>query len=314
MRSCSAEIHVMSEFTGAIRGQDGGMNSTPTVTVLGTGIMGLPMAANIVKAGLTVRAWNRTIEKAKPLADMGVTVLADPAEAVAGADIVVTMLTDGQAVHDVFEATKDAFAPGTLWLQMSTVGIDWTAKLSDAAEKAGIAFVDAPVLGTKQPAEQGKLVVLASGHDELRDRCAPVFDAVGSRTLWVGPAGAGTRLKLVANAWVLALTNATAESIGLAKALGLDPKLFLEAIRGGSVDVPYAHVKGAAMMAEDFPPAFPARLALKDAKLVLEAGDDTVDLAGARATQAHLEAVVEAGHGDDDMAALYLAVVANCTE
>jgi 3-hydroxyisobutyrate dehydrogenase len=297
----------MSQFVGAIRGQDDGMNSTPTVTVLGTGIMGRPMAANLVKAGLTVRAWNRTIEKARPLAEMGATVLADPAEAIAGADIVVTMLTDGQAVHDVFEATKDAFAPDTLWIQMSTVGIDWTAKLSDAAEKAGIAFVDAPVLGTKQPAEQGKLVVLASGPDEIRDRCAPVFDAVGSRTVWVG---AGTRLKLVANAWVLALTNAIAESVGLAKALGIDPKLFLEAIRGGSVDVPYAHVKGAAMMAEDFPPAFPARLALKDAKLVLEAGDDTVDLAGARATRAHLETVVETGHGDEDMAALYLAVVA----
>jgi 3-hydroxyisobutyrate dehydrogenase len=285
------------------------MNSTPTVTVLGTGIMGLPMAANLVKAGLPVRAWNRTIEKAQPLAERGATVLANPAEAVAGADIVVTMLADGQAVHEVFEATKDAFAPDTLWIQMSTVGIDWTGKLSEAAEKAGIAFVDAPVLGTKQPAEQGKLLVLASGRDELRDRCAPVFDAVGSRALWVGPVGSGTRLKLVANAWVLALTNATAESIGLAKALGIDPNLFLEAIKGGSVDVPYAHVKGAQMMAEEFPPAFPASLALKDAKLVLEAGDGTVDLAGSSATAAHLEAAVNAGHGDEDMAALYRAVV-----
>jgi 3-hydroxyisobutyrate dehydrogenase len=267
------------------------MNSTPTVTVLGTGIMGLPMAANLVKAGLPVRAWNRTIEKAQPLAERGATVLANPAEAVAGADIVVTMLADGQAVHEVFEATKDAFAPDTLWIQMSTVGIDWTGKLSEAAEKAGIAFVDAPVLGTKQPAEQGKLLVLASGRDELRDRCAPVFDAVGSRALWVG------------------LTNATAESIGLAKALGIDPNLFLEAIKGGSVDVPYAHVKGAQMMAEEFPPAFPASLALKDAKLVLEAGDGTVDLAGSSATAAHLEAAVNAGHGDEDMAALYRAVV-----
>jgi 3-hydroxyisobutyrate dehydrogenase len=193
---------------------------------------------------------------------------------------------------------------------MSTVGIDWTGKLSDAAGKAGIAFVDAPVLGTKQPAEQGKLIVLASGPDELRDRCAPVFDAVGSRTLWVGPVGSGTRLKLVANAWVLALTNATAESIGLAKALGIDPNLFLEAIKGGSVDVPYAHVKGALMIAEEFPPAFPASLALKDAKLVLEAGDDIVDLAGSSATATHLEAAVKAGHGDEDMAVLYRAVVA----
>jgi 3-hydroxyisobutyrate dehydrogenase len=279
-----------------------------TVAVLGTGIMGRPMAANMLTAGLTVRAWNRTIEKAQPLAERGATVFAAPAEAVAGADIVVTMLADGQAVQDVFDAASVAFAPDAVWIQMSTVGIEWTGKLAAAAGKAAIAFVDAPVLGTKQPAEQGKLVVLASGPDELRDKCAPVFDAVGSRTIWVGPAGAGTKLKLVANSWVLALTNAVAESVALAQALDVDPNLFLDAITGGSLDVPYAHVKGAAMITGDFPPAFPARLAAKDARLVLEAGGDAVDLAGAQATLAHLEATVEAGHGDEDMAALYRAV------
>jgi 3-hydroxyisobutyrate dehydrogenase len=279
-----------------------------TVAVLGTGIMGRPMAANMLTAGLTVRAWNRTIEKAQPLAERGATVFAAPAEAVAGADIVVTMLADGQAVQDVFDAVSVAFAPDAVWIQMSTVGVEWTGKLAAAAGKAGIAFVDAPVLGTKQPAEQGKLVVLASGPDELRDKCAPVFDAVGSRTIWVGPAGAGTKLKLVANSWVLALTNAVAESVALAQALDVDPNLFLDAIKGGSLDVPYAHVKGAAMITGDFPPAFPARLAAKDARLVLEAGGDAVDLAGAQATLAHLEATVEAGHGDEDMAALYRAV------
>jgi 3-hydroxyisobutyrate dehydrogenase len=279
-----------------------------TVAVLGTGIMGRPMAANMLTAGLTVRAWNRTIEKAQPLAERGATVFAAPAEAVAGADIVVTMLADGQAVHDVFDAVSVAFAPDAVWIQMSTVGVEWTGKLAAAAEKAGVAFVDAPVLGTKQPAEQGKLVVLASGPDELRDKCAPVFDAVGSRTIWVGPAGAGTKLKLVANSWVLALTNAVAESVALAQALDVDPNLFFDAIKGGSLDVPYAHVKGAAMIAGEFPPAFPARLAAKDARLVLEAGGDAVDLAGAQAALAHLEATVEAGHGDEDMAALYRAV------
>jgi 3-hydroxyisobutyrate dehydrogenase len=279
-----------------------------TVAVLGTGIMGRPMAANMLSAGLTVRAWNRTIEKAQPLAEAGATVFAAPAEAVAGADIVVTMLTDGQTVQDVFDAVSGSFAPDAVWIQMSTVGLGWTGKLAAAAEKAGIAFVDAPVLGTKQPAEQGKLVVLAAGPDELRDNCAPVFDVVGSRTIWVGPAGAGTKVKLAANAWVLALTNAVAESVALAQALDIDPNLFLEAIKGGSVDVPYAHMKGAAMIAGEFPPAFPARLAAKDARLVLEGGGDAVDLAGAQATLAHLEAVVEAGHGDEDMAGLYRAV------
>src|SRR3981189_2143825 len=125
----------MSEFAGAIRGDNKGMNSTPTVTVLGTGIMGLPMAANLLKAGLTVRGWNRTIEKAQPLAERGATVLANPAEAVAGADVVVTMLADGQAVHDVFGAVSVAFAPDAVWIQMSTVGVEWTGKLAGGGGK-----------------------------------------------------------------------------------------------------------------------------------------------------------------------------------
>jgi 3-hydroxyisobutyrate dehydrogenase len=284
------------------------MTSSRTVAFLGTGIMGLPMAANLAGAGFTVRAWNRTTEKAQPLAERGVTVAGTPAEAGEGADILVTMLADGQAVQDSFDAAVDALSPDAVWIQMSTVGLEWTGKLAASAQKAGIAFVDAPVLGTKQPAEQGKLVVLASGPEQLRGQADPVFDAVGARTIWVGEAGSGSKLKLAANAWVLALTNATAESIALARALGVDPQLFLDTIKGGSVDVPYAHLKGAAMIADEFPPAFPARLAAKDARLVLDAAGDSVDLAGAGATLAHLEAAIEAGHGEEDMAVLYRAV------
>ena len=284
------------------------MTSSSTVAFLGTGIMGLPMAANLAGAGFAVRAWNRTTEKAQPLAERGVTVVSTPAEAVEGAEILLTMLADGQAVQDSFDAVSDSLPRGAVWIQMSTVGVEWTDTLAAAAEKAGIAYVDAPVLGTKQPAEQGKLVVLASGDEGLRERVDPVFDAVGARTIWVGEAGSGSKLKLAANAWVLALTNATAESIALAQALGVDPNLFLDAIKGGSVDVPYAHLKGAAMIANEFPPAFPARLAAKDARLVLDAAGDSVDLAGAGATLAHLEAAIEAGHGEEDMAVLYRAV------
>jgi 3-hydroxyisobutyrate dehydrogenase len=275
------------------------------VAVLGTGTMGLPMAANLRRAGLKVRAWNRTPEKAKPLADLGAEVFDSPERAVDGADFVLTMLADGPAVDGVREAVLGS---GAVWIQAGTVGVEWTARFAEAAERAGVPFVDAPVLGTKQPAEQGKLVVLAAGPDELRDRCAPVFDAVGARTVWVGPAGAASRLKLVANAWVVALTNATAESVALAETLGVDPRLFLDAISGGALDVPYAHLKGGAMISRDFPPSFATRHAAKDARLVLEAAGDTLDLAGTRAALAHLEAATKAGHGDDDMAALYYGV------
>lgn len=282
----------------------GGMPENPqiTVAVLGTGIMGLPMAANIAAAGLAVRAWNRTRDKAEPLAERGCTVVDTPAEAVAGADFVVTMLSDGAAVQDVVEQAGPFQA---VWLQMSTVGVDWTGRLAALARRSGVAFVDAPVLGTRKPAEDGALVVLAAGPEDLRERCAPVFDAVGSRTLWAGAAGAASRLKLAANAWVLALTNGTAESIRLAQVLGVDPRLFLEAITGGALDVPYAHLKGGAMIDGEFPLAFAARHAAKDARLALEAAGDAVDLAGTRAALAHLDAAIDAGHGDEDMATLY---------
>ncbi|HVW42526.1 MAG TPA: NAD(P)-dependent oxidoreductase [Amycolatopsis sp.] len=276
-----------------------------TVAVLGTGIMGLPMARNLLAAGFTVRAWNRTRDKAEPLAADGAQVAGTPAEAVESADFVVTMLTDGPAGHEVISGALDAVPGDAVWLQMSTVGLEWTGKLAELAGKAGLAFVDAPVLGTKQPAEQAKLVVLASGPNELEARCAPVFDAVGARTMWVGPAGAASRLKLVVNAWVLALTNATAESVGLAEALGLDPHLFLDAITGGTLDVPYVHLKGGAMISREFPLSFATRLAAKDARLVLDAAGDRVDLAAVRAALAHLEAASSAGHGDEDMAAIY---------
>ncbi len=276
-----------------------------TVAVLGTGIMGLPMAANLAAAGFGVRAWNRTRAKAAPLADRGCTVTDTPQEAVDGADFVVTMLSDGATVHEVVEAADPG---GAVWLQMSTVGLDWTERLAALAHQKDVPFVDAPVLGTRKPAEDGKLVVLASGPGELRDRCAPVFDAVGGRTLWVGETGAGSRLKLAANAWVLALTNGTAESIRLAQALGVDPRLFLEAITGGALDVPYAHLKGGAMIDGEYPLAFAARHAAKDARLVLEAAGGEVDLAGTRAALAHLDAAIEAGHGDEDMATLYFGL------
>ncbi|GLY65677.1 3-hydroxyisobutyrate dehydrogenase [Amycolatopsis taiwanensis] len=275
-----------------------------TVAVLGTGIMGLPMAVSLRRAGLRVRAWNRTTEKARPLAEHGAEVCDSPGQAVAGADFVLTMLADGPAVDQVREAVLGS---GAVWIQSSTVGVPWTGRFAEAAGEAGVPFVDAPVLGTKQPAEQGTLVVLASGPEELRERCAPIFDAIGGRTLWVGPAGAGSRLKLVANAWVLALTNATAESVVLAETLDLDPRLFLDVIGGGSLDVPYAHLKGGAMISREFPLSFATKHALKDAKLVLEAADGA-DLAGIRAASAHLEKAAKAGHGEEDMAAVYFGV------
>lgn len=277
---------------------------------LGTGVMGAPMARNLAEAGLDVRAWNRTRKKAEPLAEHGVEVAGSPEEAVRGAEIVVTMLADGPAVDAAMDdgGALAAMADGAVWLQMSTVGIAATEALAALAEERGVPFVDAPVLGTKKPAEDGALIVVASGPDVARETCAPVFEAVGSKTLWLGPAGTGTRAKLVLNNWVLSLTESVAETVALAEALDLDPQLFLDTIAGGPLDSPYAQLKGGAMIAREFPVSFALELALKDARLVLEAAerhDHEAPLM--EAVERQMGRAVEAGHGDEDMAATYWA-------
>jgi 3-hydroxyisobutyrate dehydrogenase len=273
------------------------------VAVLGTGIMGAPMARNLRSAGHDVSAWNRSAEKAQPLAEDGVEVAGSIAEAVSGADVVITMLSDADAVEAVAGEALDAL-DGAVLAQMSTIGLDATERLARRAEEAGVPFVDAPVSGTKQPAEQGQLLVLASGPDDVRERVEPVFDAVGSKTVWLGGAGAGQRLKLVLNAWLLGMTEALAESIALAEALEVDPKQFLETIDGAPVGAPYAQLKGPMMIEREFPPAFPLALAAKDAGLALDAAEAAgLRLAALEAVREQMRSAVKAGHGDDDMAA-----------
>lgn len=277
----------------------------PVVAVLGLGIMGAAMARNIAAAGLTLRVWNRSPERAAPLTEVA-TVAGTPAEAVEGADVVVTMLYDGPAVEETMEAARDGLRPGTVWLQTSTVGVAHTDRLRELATALDVVLVDAPVLGTRKPAEDGALVVLASGPEEARSVVEPVLDAVGSRTMWLGAAGAGARLKLVANAWVLTVLEGVADSMALARDLGLDPRLFLDAVGGGALDAPYVQLKGNAMLEDSLEPAFPLAGALKDAGLVLDAAEAAgTDLAAMPGIRDHLQRAVDDGHGDLDMAATW---------
>jgi 3-hydroxyisobutyrate dehydrogenase len=245
-----------------------------TVAVLGTGLMGAGMARSMARAGLRVNAWNRTLEKALPLEEAGIVVAREPEAAVRDADVIVTMLFDGDTVEQSMRRVLDAGAvpERAVWAQCATVGLDGVERLARLAESHGIAFVDSPVLGTRQPAENGALTVFAGGPAAVRETVTPVFDAIGSRTVWVGEQpGSGHRLKLAANAWVLTVTAATAQSVGLAGRLGVDPRLFLEAIAGGALDCTYAQLKGPAMIEGDFTPAFSLAGAIKDATLVEQA-------------------------------------------
>jgi len=265
------------------------------VAFLGTGIMGAPMARHLAGAGHEVRAWNRTPEKAEGL---GASVAGSPAEAVEGADVVVTMLSDGPAVAQVMDGIT--LRDDQLWWQASTVGIEWIGTLGDR-------LVDGPVLGTRQPAEQGKLTVLASGPG--RDRLADVFEPVAAKVVDLGDEiGAGTRMKLVLNMWVLALVEGLAETLALAEGLRIDPRQFLEIITGGLMDTPYAHLKGEQMIERSFEPSFPLALAAKDAGLVADAARDAgLDLPLPALIRDQMGKAVQAGHGDEDLAATFLA-------
>ena len=283
------------------------MTANPTVALLGTGTMGAGMAANIAGAGLPLRVWNRTRDKAEPLTQVGATVADTPAEAVRGADVVLTMLFDADSVAATMEQARDGLTPGTVWLQQSTVGVEGSDRLVALARELGLAYVDAPVLGTRGPAESGALVVLAAGPEDVRDQVQPILDAIGSRTLWLGAAGEASRLKLAANAWVITVVEGIAEALALTRSLGLDPALFLEAVAGGAMDAPYVGVKGRAMLAGDFEPSFAMSGAAKDADLIVAAARGAgVELAVVEAARDHLARALAAGHGDQDLSATYL--------
>jgi 3-hydroxyisobutyrate dehydrogenase len=286
------------------------MTDNATVAVLGTGIMGAAMARNLLSAGMEVRVWNRTREKAEPLAEDGAKVAGPPAEAAEAADFLITMLSDAAAVEAAVGGNVlPALAEGGVWLQMSTVGTEGSDRLQKLAAERGVAYVDAPVLGTKQPAEQGALIVLASGPDEVREKCQPVFDALGNKILWLGPAGAGSRLKLVVNNWIVGLVGVLAETSALAEATGVDPARFLEVIEGGPLGLPYAQIKGKMMIEEEFPASFSLRLARKDAALVLDAAEkEGLRLAVAGAVAARFDEALDAGYGEEDLASVYRAV------
>jgi 3-hydroxyisobutyrate dehydrogenase len=273
------------------------------ISFFGTGIMGAPMARHLAEAGHDVTVWNRTAAKARPLAEHGAHVAEDVAAAATGAEVVVTMLTDGAAVEEVMREAAPAAPDGALWWQASTVGISGTESLAALAEDEQLVLVDAPVLGTKGPAESGELAVLASGPSEAINKLQPLFDAVGSRTIILGDAaGAGSRFKLVMNHWVLAVTDAIAETIALAEGIDLDPRLFLDAIEGGVLDIGYAHLKGPGMIDGNLPVAFPLKHALKDAELILEAAErHDLDLDLATTVRNRFARAAEEGHGDEDM-------------
>ncbi|HUB22992.1 MAG TPA: NAD(P)-dependent oxidoreductase [Streptosporangiaceae bacterium] len=283
--------------------------AAPVIAFLGTGRMGGPMAANLARAGFAVRAWDRTASHAAALTEDGATAAATPAEAVKGAGILITMLADGPATDQVWSGPDGlvlAAGPGLIWIQMATVGLEWTERFVNTATRYGVSFFDAPVSGSQGPAQAGELTILASGPSWLQESVDPVFAALGRATTWLGPAGNGTRAKLVLNNWLADLTETTAETLAFARQLGLDPAAVVDLLESTPLAAPYAVQKARTMLAGDFTPAFALKHALKDADLAAEAARASgAELTLTDALLPRWRRAAASGHADDDLAVIY---------
>jgi 3-hydroxyisobutyrate dehydrogenase len=248
------------------------------VAVLGIGAMGHGIAISALRAYIPTIVWNRNRRATRDLAERGAEVADTAADAVRRAGIVVTMVTDADATLSLAreQGMLAALAPGAVWVQMGTIGVAGIERIAALVEveRPDVTLLDAPVSGSKDPAEQGQLTILASGPDSARPRVAPLFDALGQRTIWAGAVGAGTRLKLVANTWLALSAEALATSVALNHLLGLDTDAMMDALGGGPLVSPWQAAKLQRIAAGDFSPQFALSLALKDVRLALQAADD----------------------------------------
>jgi 3-hydroxyisobutyrate dehydrogenase len=261
------------------------------------------MAERLARQGHRVALWNRTAERAEAVARSveGVQAFASAADAAAGPSAVLTVLRDGDAVADVMAGVLERLDRSAVWIQASTIGPTWAAELARRASDEGVAYLDAPVSGSTEPARQGSLIWLVSGTDQALERARPVLDDLGSRVVGVGDGVQGSALKLAVNAWMTAATVAMSDVAGLCDALGVNHGSLVQALSAGALAMPYALAKLEMMDEHSYPVGFAVQLALKDLDLARQAVAPTPLL---EAVHRRLAETVAAGHGADDLAAV----------
>jgi len=286
-------------------------SSRPAIALLGAGTMGCAMTERLLDQGFRVTVWNRTPTPLIPLTQRGATARAKPAEAVAAAEVVITMLSNAAAVEDVMMRgrTLDALRANATWAQMGTIGVAATERLAAevARRRPDVLFVDAPVSGSREPARNGRLLILASGPDRPHGSVDAVFAALGQRTLWLGAAGVGSRMKLVLNAWLAFEIEAAAEASALAERLGVPYADLADAVAGGPLASATALAKLAKMERGDYSADFSLEWALKDLDLALAAsGTETTPVLTAIAER--WRGLVAQGDGTFDISAARLGL------
>ena len=276
------------------------------VAFLGIGKMGLPMAGNVLRAGHDLTVYNRTLSRCDPLRDDGATVATSAAEAVRGAEVLVTMVADGAAVDAQLEGDEGFLsdAPeGLVWLEMSTIGPTAARRFAARAADAGIQMLDAPVSGSVTVAEAGGLVAMVGGPADALERARPVLEAMTKAHFHLGGSGAGAAMKLGVNVMIASQTVAIAEALNLAEAAGIERGDAYDVIAAGALASPFVDYKRAAFLDPDgTPPAFALDLMRKDLKLALEQGEAAgLPLLGAGAAAEAVTVAAGLEGGDEDL-------------
>lgn len=281
------------------------------VALLGTGLMGFPMARNLARAGVPVTVWNRTQAKAEPLADEGAAVAASTNAAVTGADVVISMMSDGPTVLSVIAEVSPSLSTGALWIDMSSTKPAEAREARALLSKVGVGFLDAPVSGGTKGAEAASLAIMVGGEAADFNRARPIFDAMG-RAVHVGPTGSGQLSKLCNQAIVAVTIGAVAEAMLLAEEGGADPAALRAALKGGFADSTILQQHGERMTTGNFEPGGLSKFQLKDLDNVLVeasvAGVTLPMVQDVRDRFAHF--VDHMGGADRDHSGLYLELKA----
>lgn len=275
---------------------------------LGLGIMGTPMVKNLLKAGFPVTVWNRSPEKCEPLLQAGAKTAETPAEVVKQASITFTMVTDPEASKSVCfgkDGVLEAIGAGKGYIDVSTINPEMACTISDAITEKGGRFLEAPVSGSKKPAEDGSLVFICAGDKSLFDDAQPALDIMGKKSFYFEETGQAAQVKLIINMIMGTMMAAFAEGLALGSKAGIDLEGVLSVLQQGAIDNPMFRLKGPLMTDGNFSPAFPLKHMQKDLRLAALMGDTLHQpLSTAAAANNSFIRALEKGFGDDDFSAI----------
>ncbi len=280
----------------------------PKVGFMGLGIMGSAMAANILKAGYPLMVYNRTPAKAEPLAQLGAKVAATPKALAQDAAIIIAMVTGPEALYELLfgpEGAAAAFGPEQVFINMSSVSPSFTLELGKELAPTAIRFVDAPVSGTKKPAEEAQLVILAGGNRQRVQDLEPLFLTMGKKVVYCGRVGQGSMMKMFINLLLGLMMAGFAEALNFGRLGGLNLEAMLDVVASGAMNAPMFQVKAQNFKVKSYPPAFPLKHLAKDAKFVLDTAYELGAPVPAGQMLLHLYRLgVAQGWGDEDISAI----------